>query len=195
MSGSRKMVSTSDFLKEAILDTQNTIRAIDTKLGAFLAALVLPFSLLGRAWAHISSICTIDPPWIGILLSILFFSLWILAIACITLGLAAIGNPARHIKSGTAGESQFYAGGLFSLQIADAFLNRKSVISKVSLEEYLSSLPSTKEEIEKQLAFEKLKTAYIRDIKIYRLQAGYRIAICWVATGASIFLISKFATS
>lgn len=189
------MVSTADFLKEAILDTQGTIRAIDTKLAAFLAALVLPFSFIGRAWAHIHFICSAEPSWIGITLSTLFFTLWLLAILCITLGLTAIGNPTKYITGAPYSYSHFYAGGLFKLHPIDAFLNRNSITSRLSLQDYINSLPTSKEEIEKALAFEKLKTTYIRDIKIHRLKTGYVIAIYWVITGILIFLTSKLLTT
>lgn len=189
------MASAIGFLREAILDTQSTIRAIDTKLGAFLAALIIPFSLLGRAWAHISSVCTLEPQWIGVVLSILFFALWLLAIGCITLGLAAIDNPGKHIAKTTKTEDVFYAGGLFKLHLIDALLNRKKITAHLSLEDYLAKVPRTNSEIEVHLSLEKLKISYIRDVKLHRLKTGYRLALCWVITGASIFLISKFSIS
>jgi hypothetical protein len=187
------MASTGGFISEALLDTQSTIRALDAKLGAFLAALVLPFSLLGRAWSHISYLCSNEPIWIGVVLAALFFSLWISSIAVIALGLAAIDNPSKHVLSESQIPDVYYGGGLFKLSFIDAFLNRDSVVSNFSVEEMAQFLPRTEAEIEMQLMKEKLKTTYIRDVKLHRLRIGYRLSMCWVLVGASIFISSKLS--
>jgi hypothetical protein len=194
MNGLVAMDSQSEFLREALSDSQSTIRAIDAKLAAFLTALILPFSLLGRAWAHIKATYLIDPH-IGTSLFVLFFLLWFLSITCIVTGLAAIGNPAEHIKGGEFRKTCFYAGGLFKFRVTDAFFNKRTIKSNISLEQYIALLPSSEADIKKELAFENLKLSYIRDIKLHRLKVGFRFSACWIITGTFIFLLSKLSTN
>lgn len=187
------MHSTAEFIKEAILDTQTTIRALDTKIGALLAALLIPFPFLGRIWSHVTYICTLEPKLLGQILFFSFFIAWALAILSLARGLSAIDNPAKHIINSNKQKGIFYGGGLFEFGIIDSVLNRRIIKSSKDVKSHLAELPSSQEEINEELAFEQMKLIYIRDIKIYRLKAGSNLAYLWLSLSASIFLISKFS--
>lgn len=186
------MVSKGEFIAEAIRDTQATIRALDIKIGATLTALIIPFSFLGRIWAHFKYLCSLEYNLIASLLFFTFFASWILSIACLMRALSALDNPAKHIIGTANQKGSFYSGGLFEFGLLDSVLNRKIIKSSKDFQSFLNDTPNTEDEINKELAFEQVKLIYIRDIKIYRLNIAYRLASLWLTLSAISFLLSKF---
>jgi len=187
------MDSTAEFIKEAILDIQTTIRAIDTKIAALLTTLIVPFTFLGRIWSHLSYICTLEQKTLGVALFFSFFIVWALSIFSLARGLSAIDNPANHIVNSSKHKGLFYGGGLFEFSLIDSFINRKVIKASKDVKSHLADLPSSQDEINEELAFEQMKLIYIRDIKIYRFKTGFNLACIWLTLGVSIFLISKLS--
>lgn len=185
------MNSRQEFLIKAIEDTQATIRALDVKLGALLTACLLPFSNLGRIWAHFKHLSEMLPCSLGPLMGISFLLLWTASLYVLVKGLSAIDNPSRHVLATTPQKGSFYRGGLYKTALIDSFANRKSVQSTISLQSIISQLPSTDDEFENELAFEQMKVIYIREMKVKRFTTAFRISIIWLTVAALSFFISK----
>ena len=181
----------SKFILNSILDTQATIRAIDVKIGYLLAALLVPFALLGRIWAHLFNIHATLPFYIGDLLFFAFLLTWIFSILCLIRALSAIDNPAIHIIDHRNYNGIFYSGGLYQFEFFDSFQNRKSIRASENVVSFLAKVPDSERNIQNELAFEQMKLIYIREIKLHRLKTGIIAAICWFAIGLSSFASSK----
>jgi hypothetical protein len=182
----------SKFILNAILDTQATIRAIDVKIGYLLAALLVPFALLGRIWAHLFNIHATLPFHIGDLLFFAFLLTWVFSILCLIRALSAIDNPAIHIINYRNYSGIFYSGGLYEFEFFDSFQNRKSIRASDNVVSFLAKVPDSEINIQNELAFEQMKLIYIREIKLYRLKIGIRIAAFWFLIGLFSFTLSKF---
>jgi hypothetical protein len=180
------------FITNAITDTQATIRAIDTKLGAITALSLLPFSVVGKIWANIGQISTNTSPWLGCSLGLLFFVVWFTSLFILIKTISAIDDPKIHIKDVNQAKGTFYSGGLFKFGYKDYFLCSSSIESDRSVEEQLASYPNTEAEIAKELSFEHLKLVYIRDIKSHRLRGALITIMLWAGLGISIFGSSIF---
>lgn len=185
------MNSRQEFIVKAIEDTQATIRALDVKLGALLTACLLPFSSLGRIWAHFQHLSDTLPCVLGSFLGITYFLLWFATLYVLIKGLSAIDNPARHVIGAGSPRGSFYRGGLYVPKFIDSFVNRTSVQSSTSLQSVIDQLHSTDDELEAELAFEQMKIVYIREIKIKRFLTAFQISIIWLSVASSSFLISK----
>ena len=182
----------TSFLAGSILDTQTTIRAIDVKIGAILVGLLAPFASFGRVWEHFMHICRVDPAFLGIGLSMVFFLTWILSVFSLVRALSAIDNPAIHIINSGKYRGSFYGGGLYIFGLWDAFFNRPMIKASKDVGTIVSEAPDTKDQIIEELAFEQLKLVYIRDIKLFRLETGINLALVWLGVGVISFLYSKF---
>lgn len=188
------MNSRQEFILKAIEDTQATIRSLDVKLGALLTACLLPFSSLGRIWAHFKHLSETLPCILGPLMGISFLLLWLAALYVLVKGLSAIDNPSRHVLGAGSAKGSFYRGGLYKVELIDSFANRTSVQSTISLQNAISQLPSTDDEFENELTFEQMKVIYIREIKIKRFTTAFYISIVWLAVASSSFIVSKLST-
>lgn len=181
----------ADFLIEAINDAQATIRAIDVKIGTLLVLLLLPFSSLSRIFAHLDKIGSIS--FSLSLLSFIFIALWLLSLFILIRAISAIDNPALHIIATQSPTGAFYRGGLYKLKFIDSLANREPIRAQVELSAFLASAPTTKQEIEYELAFDHMKVIYIREIKINRLKWAINIAAAWLCLGIFIFLLSRYS--
>lgn len=188
------MNSRNEFLLKAIEDTQATIRALDVKIGALLTAGLLPFSNIGRIWSHFKHLTEVLPCFLAPTLGVAYLLLWFLMIYILVKGLSAIDNPVKHVSGGSQAKGSFYRGGLYTTKFADAFLNRKSVKSRIDLQTMHSDAPFTEQEIELELTYEQMKLTYIREIKIKRFTIGIHIGTAWLSLAAFSFLYSKIYT-
>lgn len=186
------MINKINFIYNTILDTQATIKAIDVKLGALIAGLLLPLSFLGRIWAHINNVSSSVSPFLGCTLGLVYFIVWFISIFLLIKTLSAIDNPTFHIKNDCQANGVFYSGGLYSLKVHDLFGKRKTLKSNINITDFISNYPENDSDIVKELSFEHMKLIYIRDIKLYRLKAALISIFIWVFIGFSIFIISKF---
>ncbi|RIZ67614.1 MAG: hypothetical protein D0528_11275 [Methylococcales bacterium] len=181
----------SKFILNAILDTQATIRAIDVKIGYLLAALLVPFTLIGRIWAHFFNLHVALPFHLDDFLFIAFLLMWVFTILCFIRALSAIDNPARHIINASHCQGVFYGGGLYQFGFLDSVLNREMVRASNDITSFLARIPDARINIQSELAFEQMKLIYIRDIKLHRLRVGITSAQIWFCIGFLSFVLSK----
>lgn len=186
------MNSRKEFAIAAVTEAQATIRALDVKLAALLVAVLAPITLLSSIAECFAGIYS---QWGGFLVgsALIGFSLcWALAILCYLLAIGAISSPSNHILNGVICTGSLYGPGLFTFSPIDAILNRRSVISKVDPVKHIQSMPATPTDIEREMAFEHLKLIYIRDIKLLRLQWGFRFTGVAVAIGTLLYAIGRY---
>lgn len=180
------------FLDRAIEEGQLTIRALDVKLGALIAAVLAPLAAISRVFAHIESFYHLWPHWPLFLVNSVFLALWLLALTSFAMAIGAIDNPAIHIPNAKLYKGSFYGGDQYALSWVDAFLNRGVVVAKSDPAVFRKELPSTEEEFANELVFEHMKLMYIRDVKLHRLKWGFRFAVMWLILGICIFLSSRY---
>lgn len=186
------MNSRKEFVIAAVADAQATIRGLDVKLAALLVAVLVPIPLLSSIAECFAGIYS---RWSGVLVgsALIVFSLcWALAILCYARAIGAISSPSRHILNGTNFIGSFYGPGQFTFLPIDAILNRSSVISKTDPTTHVQTMPDTPDDIERELAFEHLKLIYIRDIKLLRLQWGFRFSGIAISMGALLFVVARY---
>lgn len=186
------MRSKVNFVSAAILDTQATIRAIDVKVAAILVGIIAPFASVNLIFKHLGHFGVQSPRWIFMGLVVLFLLLWLLSLIALVRAIAAIDNPSQHIINTSNCKGSFYGGGLYDLSIFDVFLNRDIIKASKDPQSFIVQLPANETEIELELVFEQMKLAYIRDVKIHRLDWGLRFALLWLVFGMGIFLSSKY---
>jgi hypothetical protein len=186
------MHNKSTFLAAAITDTQATIRAIDVKVAAILVGLLAPLQNLHRVFSHLENFSGESPRWAYISASSAFVACWLLALFALVRAIAAIDNPAKHIINNGNCTGAFFAGGLYGLKIPDAFFNREEIKASKDPLSFAALLPVDETEIERELVFEHMKLAYIRDVKMHRLKWGVTFSILWVILGVAIYLASKY---
>lgn len=177
------------FLYAAIADAQNTIRAIDTKMGVLLVMLAIPLTKFGSIFGKCHALVTCQNKCVSefapILIAI-FAVLWFLSFWAAIRAMVGIDNPSRHID-GVKPSGIFYSGDLFTPTFADAFLNRP-ILAKKQLQQQLDNLPASADDIEKELTFEHAKLVYIRSMKMNRMKYAFIFGTGWVFTGGSIWL-------
>ena len=176
-----------EFLYQSITDIQSTIRAIDTKVTAFLAILIIPLTISNEILSRFDSFLSKDN--LHIFLGVLYGFSWLLAILLAFRTLISISNPTPHIKDNHLASTtgKFYDPSLFSFDFFDYFINTPKTKSALSPTDQLSQLPPTpassggsnQDIIINELNFEKMKLTFIRDIKMYRSKACINITFFW----------------
>ncbi len=167
------------FLLSSIKDIQGTIRAVDTKVSILLAALAIPLPQIAMFFVYWHARgFSVSPAHIVMAAAV---ALYVLAVYVAVKTLVGIGDATGHIR-GVRLQNTFYAGGMFRLDWRDALLDRASVTSSKTVDEYIESLPATRQAMVEELAIEMMALAYIRDIKLYRQRLAFTAA---VATGAA----------
>lgn len=180
------------FMYQSISDMQATVRLIDTKLGFILILNIIPITNVGVIYSEMFRTLSADNGCIVQIFKcaivVMCVILWILACVCTYRGIAAIDNPMNHIKVlNEQANGAFYSGGLYGRSLIDAIFNRSSVLSKKTFTEYCEDMPATDDQIFKELAFDKMKLAYIRDTKLLRQKWAFRFTICWIYIGFFIY--------
>jgi hypothetical protein len=186
------MNNRTEFIVAAIKDTQATIRAIDVKVAALLVVILAPFASISRIFAHIQHISDQSPRWIYIFLVVTFLAAWAFALISLVRAIGAIDNPSKHLINTNSVTGSFYAGGLYEFGVLDVFLNRSVIKASTDPQNFAEKIPTTVAEIESELVFEQMKLAYIRDVKVHRLNWGLQFSSVWFGLGIGIFLASKY---
>lgn len=190
-----------EFILAAINDTQSTIRATDAKVVAFLAGVFLPFSKVDRVWAHLNYLHISYHDYISYILGGAFLFFWLLSIICLVRSISAIDNPGKHISDHMLKKGSFYAGGLYKFSLIDLVWNRSSIKTESTVSSFETHYPEDIKRdgqgasipvIVEELAFEHMKLAYIRDIKLHRLHYAFISMHIWFVLGLVIYLLSKF---
>lgn len=181
-----------EFIEAAISDTQATIRATDVKVGVLLAGMLLPISSLGKIWNHFVHLSSLSAPWIAIIIGVIFFLMWIIAIVSLVRTISAIDNPSAHIINSGDFNGSFYGGGLYRFNLPDAILNRAIIKANKDVLKFSNEYPENENSIILELTFEHMKLIYIREIKLYRLNIALITSSAWFIIGITVYAISKF---
>lgn len=177
-----------EFLYQSIADVQATIRAIDVKIGFMFVVLFLPLSVLDQVFDVGQSIyCSSQ---FLTLVGAVVVLLWLLSVLVLFKGASAISSPASHVLGGEKLHSNFYEAGLFSLGFWDGLFNFP-VKSKKSLSQVVVDLPSDDDALLTELAFEKMKLVYVRDVKFYRLSKCILFSLLWLLGGIVVWFSHK----
>jgi len=166
------------FLLSSIKDIQGTIRAVDTKVSILLAALAIPLPQVAMFFAYWHS--RGFSVALGNVVMILAVMMYVLAVYVAVKTLVGIGDATGHIR-GVRVQNTFYAGGMFKLDWRNSLRDRPGVQSSKTVDEYITSLPATRDGMVEELAIEAMALAYIRDIKLYRQRLAFSAT---VAAGA-----------
>jgi hypothetical protein len=173
------------FMQAAVVDAQSVIRAIDTKVNYLFVLLIIPCTKLGAIYRVCHTL--VDHVGVAAYILILIFAVsWLASAVFAFLSIFAIDNPAKHI-SANGGSGVFYSGDLFTLP-ARAIASTKGIPSSMPLVQHLARLPTTDDEIVKELAYEQMKLCYIRRLKMMRAAAAFYAAAVWVLSGGIIWL-------
>lgn len=171
---------------EAIKDIQGTIRAIDTKMGILLAALVIPLKDVAERFVTMHKAAGN----VGSLLIVLAILSYLLGIFVAIATLSGIGTAAVHVE-GTPKLNTFYAGGLFKFSAIDAFLRRRTVRSSLSVAEFAEAIPKTCDEMTVDLSSEIMTLAFIRDLKVYRQRLAFGFTAAAFLLGSVGFVLTS----
>jgi len=184
------------FMYHSINDMQATIRSVDTKLGFILILNIIPITNVGKIYSGIFQILSTGDGWIiqifKAVIIVMCSILWLLASVCTYKGITAIDDPRSHVRSlNEQAKGTFYSGGLYDRNFIDAVFNRPSVLSKKAFAEYCKEMSATDDQILKELTFDKMKLAYIRDMKLIRQKWAFRFTVCWVILGFLIYAVME----
>lgn len=176
-----------ELLRESIIDTQLTVRAIDVKAGFFLVFLCLPLSQMDKITAGLHTLIKHHDFWL--LLIIFDFMLWTIGLLLLVFSVFPLNNPKDSIDfDGYQNHPKgfFFGGYLFSkLGFWSAHIPKTST-KFVQEKNYVDSL--TSENIKDELLFERMKLISIRDLKIKRLQKALFTTVFWVVISFVIWL-------
>ena len=180
-----------ELLRESIVDTQLTVRAIDVKAGFFLVFLCLPLSQMDQITKGLQILVKNHDFWL--LLIVLDFVLWTASLLLAVFSVFPLNNPKDSIDfDGYQNHPKgfFFGGYLFPKLGLGSALNilhiPKTSIKFVQEKTCLDSF--TNEDIKVELLFERMKLICIRDLKIRRLQLSLFTTIIWVVISFVIWL-------
>lgn len=165
-----------EFLYQSLSDTQGTIRGLDVKSGFLFVINILPLSNVDKIHETVLKIYESQCMYVLLLPLILMF--WVIALYALFKSVTAIDDPNNHINGGRS-DGYFYLSNEYNTTLIDSFINRKST-SKSSVDTLMKNIPKTDEEILRDLVYEQLKLAYIRDIKIKRTNTSTVSSFCWL---------------
>jgi len=169
-----------EFLYKSIEDTQSTIRAVDIKVGFMFVVIFLPITAMSNILTVGNGLITISHCywWIITLITVL----WGISLYLLFKTIVSISNPSERID-GEKPNGMFYGASLFSLSKADCFFNLP-IKSAKNITDYANKMPTSEEELYKELIFEKMKLIYIRDIKIHRSSLLFKVTFFWLLLGS-----------
>jgi len=176
---------TIDFLYKSIEDAQNTIRAIDIKVGFLFAISIIPMSSLDKIISTFNCLSSVQ---IGFFWVTIF--IWGTSIFILFKTIVGISSPATHILGFENQKGIFYMPALFKFSWIDRLYNSK-VQSKMNIEDMTIDIPKDYDEIIKELTFEKMKLSYIRDIKLERSTSCFYLTFSWIVLGGITTIWSK----
>lgn len=180
-----------DFLNKAINDAQGVIRAIDVKAGFLFVILTLPLAKLGEIYGKCEFLYHKNLWWL--VLIILFCFAWFLAISSLFKTLYAQSKPSKFVDAcGASG--CFHGGDLFEFNLLDVFHNCRNK-AKRDVDKECDLLPTTEENVIKELVFEKIKLVYIRDIKLKRINFCILLTFIWIAFGFMVWISNILITN
>lgn len=171
--------SKSGFLYEAIKDAQGTIRALDFKANALLVTMALFVTNLSRFLDAVDASRTKRPElaWIVVGLALLGIVTWLVAVTSAFLALRSRVDPAHHISVKGCAKGTFY----------DASPGDVSVTRRVT------ELPGDEDAAVCELAYEHMKLAYIRGLKVHHTNGAFDFGFATLLILLAIWLFSVFS--
>jgi hypothetical protein len=115
--------------------------------------------------------------WEHTLLLIIMIA-WLLSIYMLFMSVGAISNPSKKV-TGVRPTGIYHGAALYDISFLDLFLNSR-VKSDKSVDQLDGEILDDKKALEKELIYELLKVAYVRDIKAARFVACLRFTMFWV---------------
>ncbi|MDP4209653.1 MAG: hypothetical protein Q8928_12640 [Bacteroidota bacterium] len=179
-----------DFLIASINDIQSTTRAFDNKIIAIMVVIIFPLSQLKLLISIYTKIIS-DYQLIGIIGLSLFIITWLLSLIFSFLCILSIDNPSNKINNDCNAKGIFYGTGLFRIDFK-YLLFRKKISSQKSISAYANKFKF--KELEKELVYEQMKLAFIRDVKSKRQKTALISAFCSIMIGilSWIFVLLKY---
>ena len=184
----------SEFILAAIEATQDTIRAIDQKIGFLLIFLVLPIadiSGMTEAFGLSSDATDLGGSLVRLhnLLMLVFIATWAVAFMISMRCITAIENPSDYVdKEGGNHLGSFFSAGWYKFKLCNAIFQPHKLLEPPKLSVQIARYPGSYEEMVRELAFEHLKLCFIRDAKLYRQRIAMGAAVTWVLAGALLLL-------
>lgn len=177
------------YLYQSVSDIQNTIRAIDVKLGFLFVAIFLPVVAVPKIYLIYNEIKHIAFYDIS---SLLLLLLWCSSLYFLFKSLVSIKNPVSGIENiEMSNKCSFYNGDLFKLDKIDLFFNFP-IKSKKTVSIKCEELPQNEDEIISSLMYESFKLSYIRDLKIARSTICTYCIFLTISLGTLIWCLSIF---
>lgn len=187
-----QLCNKSEYLYQSITDIQGTVRAIDAKLIAIIAFLVIPLTNIGK----IAQYCNYNiQGWgknqilfvFGVITMLLFAVSWFGALITAFKGLTSIDNPVVHLSDKVCPSGTYYNGGLFSIKWVDSIINRTDLKTLTTIDSQLLKLPNNNVELLRELLFEQHKIVYIRSIKMVRQQISFKLLLWFIFSGFCVW--------
>lgn len=177
-----------EFLYQSINDTQETIRAIDVKIGFLFIVIFLPLAAIDGISKALPALW--NSPYHFGTISILTGITWVLSVYFLFKSLSAITNIQKHMI-GTIPNDTFFKGGIPKLEIKDVF-SINDIRAEKSVEDYLESLPKNENELLLELACEKMKVSLVRNVKALRVKVCTNLTLLWLTLGTFLSIIYLF---
>lgn len=177
---------TIEFVYASIADTVGTIRAIDGKLHILLGLLVIPVAagfFAPESFLHtLKAFQGAECPWLvylGLVATFAAFGAWAISLLFTLTGISGIRNPAAVVRDAEATSSFFTCGRLER----PGWLPRGYRFDR-PFSQHLEQLPTTRDQVLKELAYEQMKLFAIRDLKMKRQKTAM------ISLGVAVGLVS-----
>lgn len=176
------------FLLGAISDMQGTIRAIDIKANALLVTMALLIVNVGKLGAATRCLLNTSPHDLTCLIAIVGIigsTAWVACVWLCLLTLAGKYNPSDFV-SDSDGLGSFYAPGRFRFHFWGTLFTSHPY-REYNLDKHLQSLPKNTADEYRELSFEQLKLALIRDLKASRTHTAFRLGTVALITASILW--------
>ena len=173
------------FIYQSIVDTQATIRAMDVKIGFLFIIIFMPLAGIEKILDIAVEVFKKDSNFIWMIVSI--FMLWLLSLGVLFRGVIATSNPSACVSGSEGVAGIFFNGGLYKLSFIDNFINLNAKSEK-NISSCLSDVPGDMDSAIKELMFELMKLAYIRDVKIKRFSFCVRLVLAWILLSVMTYI-------
>lgn len=174
-----------EFLLTAISDAQENIKATDIKLSIVFVIIVAPLMAVEAILNHLSVMQVSCVAMFSVLLIGLF---WLVSfIVCLRVLAGFRGSDFSKLELDTT--NTFFNPNLFTITKKHIF-GWSSPTPTIPQRHWLSSLPSSDEEILTDLSAELYKLTLIRDIKFESTKLIFVCTACWLALGGVFWIIT-----
>lgn len=167
------------FLYASISDTQDTIRALDTKANYMLVVLTLPILKLDGLFHMAGALLSDFSVWtlaIRLYMLLLFVSMWALAFVLAFRTIAAKNNPQQMVE-GYHPLNAFYCTAIFSEWKPSSFIMHQNIS------------PVRAIDIRAELLYEQMKLTFIRKEKLDCCHRLYGLTRGWLVLGVCLWLL------